>query len=163
MTDLPKLIVFDLDFTLWSAGGLWIDCTAWPFNERDGKIFDAEEREFKLYPDIEPIVQQLQEDGCLLGIASRTSEPGWARWVLDIWELREQFDFEEIYPGSKITHFEALRDKSEIEFEEMLFFDDEQRNIDEVGNLGVCSVLVENGVTRSRFEHGVNLWRKSKN
>ena len=159
---VPKLVVFDLDFTLWSAGGLWIDCTSWPFSERDGRIFDAEEREFKLYPEVDAILQQLQAQGTLLGVASRTSEPGWARWVLDMWNLRNQFHFEEIYPGSKVTHFEALHQKSEIPYEDILFFDDEQRNIDEVAPLGVSAYLVESGVTRSSFDEGLEFWRQQR-
>ena len=133
MAEFPKLVVFDLDFTLWSTGGLWIDCTSWPFEERKGRIFDAEEREFRLYPDVEEIIQQLLNADCRIGLASRTSAPDWARWVLDVWDLRGHFHFEEIYPGSKVAHFESLREQSGHRFEEMLFFDDEQRNIDEVG------------------------------
>ena len=157
--DHPKLVVFDLDFTLWSAGGLWIDCTSWPFAMREGRIFDAEEREFKLYPDVRDILEELIGGETLLALASRTSEPSWAQWVLDQWGLREHFHFEEIYPGSKVSHFEALREKAEVPYEDMLFFDDEQRNIDEVGRLGVSSVLVESGLHRASFSAGVESWR----
>ncbi|MFT5467604.1 MAG: magnesium-dependent phosphatase 1 [Verrucomicrobiales bacterium] len=161
-TDLPKLIVFDLDFTLWSTGGVWIDCTTWPFTERDGRIFDADEREFKLYPDVEEILQQLLSSQTPLALASRTSQPDWARWVLETWDLRGIFQFEEIYPGSKTAHFESLRRQTGHAFEDMLFFDDEARNIDEVGQLGVTAELVKNGVDRASFERGLAHWRSSQ-
>lgn len=38
------------------------------------------------------------------------------------------FDFMEIYPGSKMTHFRKIREASGVEYEDMVFFDDEHRN-----------------------------------
>ena len=38
----PKLIVFDLDFTLWNAGGTWCDHLRAPFHCRDGCVLDAD-------------------------------------------------------------------------------------------------------------------------
>ena len=71
----------------------------------------------------------------------------------------EYFDHLQIYPGSKTTHFERINRDSGIEFEDMLFFDDESRNKN-VEGLGVVMQLVKDGVTREEIDAGVRSWRK---
>ncbi|EDY81852.1 hypothetical protein VDG1235_1472 [Verrucomicrobiia bacterium DG1235] len=106
----------------------------------------------KVYDDIHWALDFLEERGVELGVASRTEQPDWARELLDLLGLRGRFAFEEIYPSSKVRHFSALKEKSGYAYGEMLFFDDEHRNIEEVGGLGVRSVLVRNGFRRELFE-----------
>ncbi|KAF8656135.1 hypothetical protein AX16_002737 [Volvariella volvacea WC 439] len=69
------------------------------------------------------------------------------------------FNQQEIYPGSKITHFKEIRKKTGIPYAEMLFFDDEHRNA-EVEKLGVTFCLVTEGVNNRSFERGLELWRE---
>jgi magnesium-dependent phosphatase 1 len=71
----------------------------------------------------------------------------------------DYFDHLQIYPGSKTTHFERIHRDSGIEFEDMLFFDDESRNKN-VEVLGVTMQLVKDGVTRDEIDKGVRSWRK---
>lgn len=143
----PGLVVFDLDFTLWDCGGLWIDCTSHPFTRSlEGEVSDREGRSFRLYDDAIAILDQLATGGIPLGVASRTQRPDWALELLRLWELEERFQYHEIYPGSKVSHFKSLRASSGIPFEEMIFFDDEERNITEVGSLGVHCYQVKNGL-----------------
>jgi magnesium-dependent phosphatase 1 len=71
----------------------------------------------------------------------------------------DYFDYMQIYPGSKTTHFDRIHRDSGIEFEEMLFFDDESRNKN-VEVLGVTMQLVRDGVTRDEIDKGVQSWRK---
>ncbi len=150
---LPGLVVFDLDFTLWDCGGLWIDCTSHPFaRATDGHVSDSEGRYFRLYDDAEAILDQLESDEIPLALASRTERPDWAVELLGLWGLEERFRYHEIYPGSKVSHFESLREKTGIPFEEMVFFDDEERNIIEVSGLGVHCHYVKNGVSLALLE-----------
>jgi magnesium-dependent phosphatase 1 len=65
----------------------------------------------------------------------------------------------QIYPGSKVTHFERIQEATDIPFEEMLFFDDESRNRD-TEKLGVVMWLVEDGVSNDEIDKGVLSWRK---
>ncbi|MCB1229054.1 MAG: magnesium-dependent phosphatase-1 [Verrucomicrobiae bacterium] len=154
-TAIPKLVVFDLDFTLWDCGGLWIDCTTPPFRlDGDGRIRDRRERVFRLYPEVPGILDRLESVGCLLGLASRTEQPSWAREVLDLMGIRQRFQFEEIYPGSKVRHFGAIQRASGLAYDEMVFFDDEDRNIVEVGALGVTAIHVRNGMNRRLLDRG---------
>lgn len=63
------------------------------------------------------------------------------------------------YPGSKITHFKKIGANSRIDYEDMIFFDDEHRN-SEVGRLSVLFVLVtHSGTDLGTFEEGIREWR----
>lgn len=122
-------------------------------------------------------------DTVKLAVASRTSAPSLARDMLkmlhlqpvstssldggvsEIGKTRKALDvFDgglEIYPSSKIRHFEALQKKTGIPYEEMLFFDDEARNRD-TETLGVTMWLVRDGVTWEEVERGVVEWRRRR-
>ena len=157
--DYPALVVFDLDFTLWDCGGVWVDCAAWPFREKGGQVYDARGSRFHIYNDVPEILDELDDAGCEIALASRTGEPVWAQWVLDALNMRQRFHYEQIYPGSKLQHFRQLREESAVDYEDMVFFDDEHRNIAEVGGLGVTSVHVHRGVHRQAFDSGMDEWR----
>jgi len=86
-----------------------------------------------------------------MAIASRTYEPAWAKRLLDLFEIRDYFDYEEIYPSAKDRHFKALKKHTGLPYDQMVFFDDEKRNIQEVSQLGVTSVHVRDGVTWDVF------------
>ncbi len=148
----PQLVVFDLDFTLWDCGGLWVDCAAHPFRKNSqGQVIDSAGRVLKLYEDVKSILDWVDDRNLPMGLASRTEQPAWACNLLDLFAIRERFQFAEIYPGSKTTHFERLREDSGFDFTEMIFFDDESRNIAEVGALGVRSVQVCRGMSHHLF------------
>lgn len=148
----PPLVVFDLDFTLWDAGGTWCDCLSPPFETQEGRVFDSRRREVRLYPDVEEIIDQLLADDHTIAIASRTGEPEWARELLKGLGIAGMFHHEEIYPGSKVEHFKRIAEASQRPYSEMVFFDDEERNIIEVGALGVRAVLVTSGVNHQLVE-----------
>ena len=76
--------------------------------------------------------------------------------MLKLLEIEHRFAFAEIYPSSKLRHFEALAEQSGVVHDAMLFFDDEMRNIHEVSRLGVESVYVESGMTLGVFEDGLS-------
>lgn len=42
----------------------------------------------------------------------------------------------------------------------MMFFDDEQRNINEVSKLGVVSIFVEEGVSKHVIENGIRKFQE---
>jgi magnesium-dependent phosphatase 1 len=138
---LPKMVVFDLDFTLWS---LWVDTHVSTPIKRKGealnKVVDRYGTTFSFYPHVPSILFYLRSQGVAIAAASRTSAPTAARQALNGLVLIDDsardakttpvkainlFDQQEIYPGSKLTHFKALHAKTGIEYEEMLFFDDE--------------------------------------
>ncbi|KAG1175929.1 hypothetical protein G6F36_011029 [Rhizopus arrhizus] len=167
----PKLIVFDLDYTLWPE---WIDCTYGPpykYNEETNSVIDKQKEELKLFEHTTRIISFIKSlPDTQIAIASRTHAPEWARKLLSLLRipeldnitLLEAIDYMEIYPSSKIKHFKALSEKSGIPCHEMLFFDDEQRNR-EVAKLGVHFVLVDSrtGITPTQFENALDAFEKN--
>ena len=164
---LPKMMVFDLDYTLWP---MWIDTHVSPplkpSKDNGLTVRDSYGGSYGFYPDVSSILSALRGKGILIGAASRTHTPDLAREMLSMLSVPGEsktalrmFDFLEIYPGSKTTHFRSLQKKSRVGFEEMLFFDDESRNRN-VEELGVVMQLVRNGVTRAEIDRGVREWRR---
>ncbi|GIZ45585.1 hypothetical protein CKM354_000874400 [Cercospora kikuchii] len=175
---LPRMIVFDLDYTLWP---FWIDTHITPPLRPSKKsssssepgliIHDAYGETCSFYPDVSSILHNIKSQNITLGCASRTSAPKLANQLLSLLRVPTTttstdsvtalslFDNLEIYPGSKKTHFKKLHSATKIPYEEMLFFDDESRN-KEVEEFGVTMQLVRDGVSRKEIDRGVELWRK---
>ncbi len=143
---MKKLVVFDLDFTLWDAGGTWCDCTNPPYRRVNNHVLDSNGSKITLYPEVREILNQLKEQNIIMALASRTSAPSWAKELLQLFEIEHYFEYQEIYPSSKLKHFKKIKDNSGIAFSDMVFFDDEMRNITEVSTLGVFSVFISDGI-----------------
>ncbi|KAJ7060502.1 magnesium-dependent phosphatase-1 [Mycena amicta] len=161
---LPKLVAFDLDYTLWD---MWIETVTGPLRHRTktNTVVDRHGTEAGLSG-------VLRREGVFVAACSRTHATHLAREALSLIRIPpgsddessieeqpaiELFDNLQIYPGSKIAHFRALHDKTGIPYEEMLFFDDESRNR-EVERLGVTFYLTPDGVSNGVFEAGVKTW-----
>ncbi|KAG8426735.1 hypothetical protein J3459_007868 [Metarhizium acridum] len=177
---LPKLVVFDLDYTLWP---FWVDTHVTPPlkpNAAHSLATDRHGEEYTFYSDVPHILQLLpravsdSSTPIKLGVASRTHAPGLARDLLKMLHLpptregdkpRKALDvFDagmEIYPGSKIRHIELLQKRTGVEFEDILFFDDESRN-QETESLGITMRLVRDGVCWAEIEKGVQDWRRRR-
>ncbi|MFG0255867.1 MAG: magnesium-dependent phosphatase-1 [Rhodopirellula sp. JB053] len=152
---VPRLFVFDLDFTLWDCGGTWCDCLTPPFRQSNARLLDRGDRHIRLYDDVQWILDHCDEHSITMALASRTEQPPWARELIGLLGIAERFAYAEIYPSSKLQHFASLSQQSGVAYDEMLFFDDEMRNIREVSPVGVTSVFVETGMSRKLFEDGM--------
>jgi len=146
------LFVLDLDFTLWDCGGTWCDHSIPPYTLKEGKVFDQNGLEMKIFHDVMHILEELFHSGADLAIASRTSEPLRAEDLMKLHGIYPYFHYKEVYPGSKISHFKSLKKKTGIPFERMIFFDDEPRNIHEVSKLGVNCFLVHGGLSYEMYK-----------
>lgn len=151
-----KLIVFDLDFTLWDAGGLWCDHLSAPFEKRPQGVFDRHGREIKLYEDVRDILEQLDQHRIPMAVASKTMEAAWAHELLKLHEIDQYFPVKEMYPLSKVNHFRVIHEITQIDYEDMLFFDDEYGNIVDVSALGVKCVHLLDGLTEAIFKANIS-------
>lgn len=151
-TGNKQIFVFDLDFTLWDAGGTWCDATNPPYEWKNGRLLDQSGAWIRLYSDVTEILKELNVLGKFVVAASRTFEPMWARDLLHLFDIDRYFHLKEIYPCSKVAHFKRIRTFFNLPYSEMVFFDDEYRNIMEVGELGVQSFFVRDGISRSHVQ-----------
>ncbi|TPX31538.1 hypothetical protein SmJEL517_g05158 [Synchytrium microbalum] len=178
-SNFPEAIIFDLDFTLWP---LYMDSytSGPPFKRIDNfSIQDWSGEKVSLYPDVHDIIHAIREHrtDTKIGIASRSHTGDWCRAAIQLLPIRKPhlpetsedhlplhsyIDAHEIYPGSKTTHFRALSEKLEVDLSSMLFFDDEQRNITEIGKMGVTCILVKNGLCIKDFHRGLAEYQAKK-
>ena len=151
---MARLIVFDLDLTLWHCAPLlWCDQLTPPLRRTgSGQVFASCRNEVRLYPEVREMLGRLTAEGHPLGLASRTSAPAIARELLELFGIGHHFAHQQIYPGDKSAHFRALHEETGIAFEDMIFFDDEHRNIDSVSRLGVAAHLVPEGMNAKLLE-----------
>ncbi|EOD46726.1 putative leucine rich repeat domain-containing protein [Neofusicoccum parvum] len=191
---LPKILVFDLDYTLWP---FWVDTHVTPPLKAEAgglKVKDRYGEPYGFYRDVGSVLAAARDKGIRIAAASRTHAPELGREMLSLLRIPAHggdaattgsggggsggggaggsggsgaggekaisfFDYLQIFPGSKTTHFAKIREASGIEYEDMLFFDDEARNRN-VETLGVVMCLIRDGVTRDEVDRGVEMWRK---
>mmetsp|Transcript_37400 Transcript_37400/g.81439 ORF Transcript_37400/g.81439 Transcript_37400/m.81439 type:complete len:172 (-) Transcript_37400:126-641(-) len=166
---LPKLVVFDLDDTLWSPE-MWL-CAGAPFSHRSGRVYDSSGVEIKLIGDSKAILEELATQAkwksSRVGYASRTEYPEWANECLRHIEVGAGIHMnevlrplKEIYPGKKTTHFQKMHKATGIAFKDMIFFDNENRNCVDVAPLGVTCVYTPNGMTTAKWKEGLAAFAK---
>ncbi|OIV93130.1 hypothetical protein TanjilG_20792 [Lupinus angustifolius] len=149
---LPRLVVFDLDYTLWP---FYCECRS----KRDTP---------SLFPHSRGILHALKDKGIDAAIASKSPTPDIAKTFLDKLSITSMFVSQEIfYTGThKTDHFQKIHVKTGVPFNSMLFFDDDNNNIRGVSEMGVTSILVRKGVTLGAFREGLTKfyqnWNASK-
>ncbi|KAG5469501.1 hypothetical protein LSCM1_02723 [Leishmania martiniquensis] len=184
-TMLPRVIVFDLDGTLWTPEmyQLWGGAPFKPHKQNPSIMIDKAGTEVCLIGKSRDILQTLATDPMwartYLAVSSTCDVPKWA------WELLEKFTFTdcagktvpmhtlfgdriEIYKGNKASHHEAILQKvknidpSVSEYAQMLFFDNQTDNVHHVSRIGVTSYYCPGGMTEGTFEKGLEMWRRAQ-
>lgn len=166
---LPKLIVYDLDDTVWFPELYMISGA--PFTKLDaGHVADIRGEIVGVYPAARAAMSLVREHdmfrlrGTQIAVASRTHRGKWARWLMDAFELEDGVPMSravrwvDIASGSKVHHFARLRELSGACYTEMLFFDNERQNCVEVANLGVRTVYCNGGFTADAWRRGLRLF-----
>ena len=167
---LPKVLVFDLDYTLWP---FWVDThidSPLKATTNPSIAKDRHGESLTFYPGVPSILSFARHKGLRIAAASRTCAPDLARQLLSLLHIseddggkkpaRQYFDDLQIFPGSKTTHMGRIKKRLGVEYEDMLFFDDESRNANVERERGVCFWLVRDGVTVEELDRGVEKWRK---
>ena len=155
-----ELIVFDLDYTLWP---FHVDTNVDPpFRKENEEIRDRFGTRIKCFPQVPSILKKLHSLGYKLAVASRTETPREGRQLVDLFGWDKFFSYYEIYPGCKVTHFNSFKKTTGFSFDQMIFFDDENRNIRDISKLGVVSIFITNGVNEKVIEEGFKEFIKSR-
>ena len=146
----PKVIVFDLDYTLWPY---YVDFhVTGPINKitkgDSNVILDARDFEIRGFDDVAKILKTLKyyclDDDQHLAIASRTPSQQLALDSLHLLDWHCMFSSFQIYPLLKEVHMSNIKEELQLErFQDILFFDDEQRNLDNTARLGVVGYKLE--------------------
>ncbi|KXZ45106.1 hypothetical protein GPECTOR_58g555 [Gonium pectorale] len=176
MDKVPKLVAFDLDGTLWWPEMYMLDGGA-PFRrDKSGAVYDKRNTRIELMGASLDVLRELASDPkwehTKVAYVSRTEYPEWAIPCLKTFLITEEknggrsmFDISshnEIYPGSKITHFKAIHKDSGIPYEDMIFFDNERWNITECARLGITCIYTPRGMTREAWEKGLTEFAMSR-
>ncbi|XP_050209037.1 uncharacterized protein LOC126659744 [Mercurialis annua] len=138
---LPKLVVFDLDYTLWP---FYCECR-------------SKHEMPSLYPHAKGILYALKDKGIDMAIASRSPTMDIAKTFLGKLSIDSMFVTQEIFSSwtHKTEHFQKIHTRTSVPFNSMLFFDDEDRNIQTVSKMGVTSIRVGNGVNLGALRQGL--------
>ncbi|OUM56459.1 hypothetical protein PIROE2DRAFT_49432, partial [Piromyces sp. E2] len=133
----------------------------------------------KFYKDVPLIIHSLKRNDIKVGLASRTGAISWAEQIVKLIplpliqedevpkselyskSLKDVVDIIEIYPTSKIRHIKQIAKTFDINLNEILFFDDESRNIRDLKSLGVTSILVDDGMTVKVLHEGLRQYNNN--
>jgi magnesium-dependent phosphatase 1 len=162
----PKVVAFDLDGTIWSPDMYMLWGGGAPFTvESDEVLKDCSGQKVKLLGISGGILDELKTEegwkGVKVAWVSCTDEPTWADECMRKFKtpmgmtLVERIDEQCIYKANKQKHFKDLKERTGVEYEEMIFFDNERGNIASVEKLGVTSVYCPDGMTEEVWRRGL--------
>ena len=162
---MPKMVVFDLDFTLWrpelyqlSSGSPFKACS-------DGAVLTSRGERLDLFPAARTALRTLADAHVPVAIASRANEVAWAHEImrrLRVDDRRTVADVVGSAPvviqgGSKVAHLKHIASESGVSLRDMLFFDNERTNIVQVEKIGPTCVYCPRGMTDTIFAEGVSV------
>ncbi|GMH63860.1 hypothetical protein TrRE_jg8065, partial [Triparma retinervis] len=161
---LPKLIVFDLDATLWFPELYKLRSLS------RSNLNPVANKDVNLYPDVVSLLSGFTEahPSVMIAIASRTDKGPWARSLIEQFSLPVTPGLTEIYPGPKTAHFASLAKKTSLPFGDMLFFDDARDgrfgNCEAVARMGVAAAYVPKpgGLTREIFDNALEKYGRGE-
>ncbi|PPD75256.1 hypothetical protein GOBAR_DD27812 [Gossypium barbadense] len=118
-----------------------------------------------MYPHVKGIIAALKDKGIDLAIASRSPTADIANAFLDKLNIKSVFVAKEIFSSwtHKTDHFQRIHSRTGIPFNSMLFFDDEDRNIQAVSKMGVTSIYVGDGVNLGALRQGLTEFTENQN
>ncbi|CAH1269163.1 Hypp4111 [Branchiostoma lanceolatum] len=160
-TPRPELLVLDVDWTLWP---FHTDMDVSPPFKKDssGEVTDSRGKTIQPFPDVPRILDWLKGNGYTLALASRTWAPSDMERLLILLDWNKYFSYKEIYKGTKTKHFSKFTRDSGVPYSKMLFFDDEEVNIHEIGRIGVMCIFVTNGLNWNLLKEGLEKYAKER-
>ncbi|KAH7460663.1 hypothetical protein PRIC1_006286 [Phytophthora ramorum] len=191
---IPRLVVFDLDFTLWYPEMYELWGAPFKKNATTGAVTDCKGEQVHFFGAVHSVLSILETDPQFrdtteVAVASRTTEPKWAKTCMRLMDvdigsgaqaedgdeeseeedeettktsLQTIVDYEAIYPRNKRVHFEQLKKDSGIPYEDMLFFDNEYGNVQDIQRLGVTCAYCPQGLTEGSWIQGMEAFQAAK-
>ncbi|OQS06110.1 hypothetical protein THRCLA_01834 [Thraustotheca clavata] len=180
---IPKLIVFDLDFTLWYPE--MYELVGAPFRRNKHGVVSARDgEEVHLFDDAHAVLTEIASlpefRETQVAVASSTTYPHWARECMSLIQVRNAempkknkktkeakvlnafIDYQAIYPKNKKVHFKQLHEESGVPYEDMLFFDNEHYNIVNVQQLGVVCAYCPDGLSYQVWREGMDRFQSKE-
>ena len=108
-----------------------------------------------LFPDVVGLFEVLAECRVPIGIASSSSATEVASRLLRSFGLTPLIRHAEVHAGRKEPHLRAIASKLRVPLNRIIFFDDLPHNIRDAERLGITSVHVQNGMTKSDLRCGL--------
>jgi magnesium-dependent phosphatase-1 len=167
----PRLLALDLDHTLWpencheTTQGPYVHCSH--INTRTVACIDPRTKQgrvFSMFYEVREVLEWLYSKGFLLTICSRSPDRAIPQGILQALGLWDLFILPQIYRQRKTYHFRNLNDCTDVNYKDMLFFDDCDVNIKAAGVLGVVSYQVDPnvGLSWESLVHGLTKFAESK-
>lgn len=118
-----------------------------------------------MYPHAKGILDALKDKGIDIAIASRSPTADIANTFIDKLNIQSMFVAKEIFSSRthKTDHFQRIHSRTGVPFNSMLFFDDENRNIESISKMGATSILVGNGVNLGALRQGLTEFNENWN
>eukprot|EP00892_Ulva_mutabilis_P001408 jgi/Ulvmu1/11268/UM073_0040.1 len=161
----PALIAFDLDGTLWYPEMYLLDGAPYEKSTERNSVMTRGHDQVELIRDSQAILSELATDEAWsnthVAYVSRTTHPKWAKTCLQLLDVTPDTNMDamsplqEIYPGNKKKHFKKIHAQTSIPYRDMLFFDNERWNCQDVSQLGVTCVYTPQGMTREKWLQGL--------
>ncbi|MEM2984389.1 MAG: magnesium-dependent phosphatase-1 [Candidatus Jordarchaeaceae archaeon] len=131
-----KLIVFDVDGTLWSISVAFTVFLKPPLRLVDAnEIRDSQDAKVKLFPEVRELLKTLREKGILMSIASLNDpEPNLVMECLKLFKIADYFIYPQVNHKGKNrnikTILKLLKEKEgiQINYPEVIFVDDQELN-----------------------------------
>ena len=141
-----KLIVFDLDETLWTIQQLKLDPIRGPFELINSHEAVGETASVTLFRGVRALLKNLEKRQKHVSLASR-SDPAVCEELLQLFDIAHYFSYEQYGWQEKSTAvlniLKAIRDieKESIAPQEVLFIDDYPTNVETVKSTGAATLL----------------------
>ncbi len=163
----PVCIVFDLDYTLWPY---LIDCDMEPpfrkkLVNKQHIIIDHKNQQILPFEEVTKVLRTLKKvcfeqskQKHFMAIASKATVREMALELITFFGWYEYFDSYQIHSGIKTIHMKTILDELKlIDYNQILFFDDTRKNVQQTEEIGVTGHYLNRtkGLTVSEFNKGL--------
>ncbi|MBS7251718.1 MAG: magnesium-dependent phosphatase-1 [Candidatus Freyarchaeota archaeon] len=131
-----KLIVFDVDETLWSVSVTFTSFLKPPLRLVEvNEIRDSQEAKVKLFPEVRELLKTIKEKGILMSIASLNDpEPNLVMECLKLFKIADYFIYPQVNHKGKNRNIKTIlklikeKEGIQIDYSEIIFVDDQELN-----------------------------------